>query len=206
MIYALIVGLLAALAGGIAGMKYAKIGPFKPKLDELEDFYDHPQWPPDPIPPPQDPVPAPIQPPAPISPNKPNMPEVLQWDTPKAAYHSTRVLCDEMGATYEQKNRICGMVYQESRFLKGAIGKPNKNGTRDYGIAQFNNGTLRGVPLWIGKGATFASTDEVLNNPEKCMRVMIRTCLAGHWSWWMSFSEGTYEQWLAPSSPMWTLA
>ena len=132
--------------------------------------------------------------------------ETLVWGTPKAAYHSYRVLCDELGATFKQKEDLCAMVYQESEFKKGAIGKPNKNGTIDYGLCQFNNGTLKGVPLWIGKGATFKDVDEVLNNPEKCARVMIKTCLAGHWNWWCSFSSGAYKKHLSPSSKMRLLA
>src|ERR1035437_4232520 len=80
----------------------------------------------------------PSMPPTPIQPST-----VLSFVDAHHAYHSVRVLCDELGATLDQKNKICGMVYQESRFLKGAIGKPNQNGTIDYGIAQFNNGSIR---------------------------------------------------------------
>lgn len=129
--------------------------------------------------------------------------ETLIWDTPKQAYHSYRVLCDELGATFEQKEKLCAMVYQESEFKRGVVGKLNKNGTRDYGLCQFNNGTIKGVPLWIGEGATFSSIEEVLNNPEKCARVMIKTCInEGHWNWWCSYSSGEYKKHLSPTSEM----
>ena len=84
------------------------------------------------------------------------------------------------------------------------IGKPNKNGTRDYGICQFNDGkNAKGVPFWIGKGAAFASVEEVLNNPEKCVRVMIKTYKAGHIGWW--YGHAGYSPEAAKASSMWKL-
>lgn len=192
---AFLVVLGAIISGGITALvRTYRFGPFIDKGGEIESF-------PEPL------QPQIVVPPQPaVSPSL-NVASTIgnDFSNPKAAYHSTRVICDEMGATIDQKNRICGIVYQESEFKKGAIGKPNKNGTIDYGIAQFNNGSIRGVPLWIGKGAAFASKDEVLNDPEKCIRLMIKTCLAGHWDWWSSYSSGAYEQWLKPGSPMWLL-
>lgn len=130
----------------------------------------------------------------------------LDFSTQKAAYHSTRVIADEMGLSLNEKNDFCAVIYQESRFRKGAVGKPNKNGTIDYGLCQFNDGkNSRGVPYWIGQGAAFSSIEEVLNNPEKCVRVAIRTVKAGHWDWWSSFKSGEYRHWLAENSPMWAL-
>lgn len=128
------------------------------------------------------------------------------WNTPEHAYHNTRVIADQMGMTLEQKNQLCECIYQESGFHIGAIGKPNHNGTIDYGLCQYNNGKIRGTALWIGLGAEFANIEEVLTNPEKNVRVMIRTVLAGHWNWWSSYSTGTYKQWAAANSPMWALA
>lgn len=150
-------------------------------------------------------VPSPIIPNAiPNTPPEPNL-ELLEWSTPRQAFHSTRVLCDEMGLTYEQKNEICYTIYRESEFNIKAIGKPNNNGTRDYGICQFNDGkNAKGIPFWIGKGATFASIDEVLNNPEKCVRVMIQTYKAGHIEWW--YGHDGYSVEAARTSPMWKLA
>lgn len=123
--------------------------------------------------------------------------ETYLWDTPAHARHSVRVLCDEASMSVAQKNILCACVQQESQFNPKAIGKPNTNGTIDYGICQFNNGkNAEGVPLWIGPGADFASVDEVLNNPEKCVRVMIREFKAGHQNWWSSYKTGAYKKWL----------
>lgn len=132
-------------------------------------------------------------------------PPYLLWETPKQAFHSTRVVCDEMGLDYDQKNEICFTIYGESEFHAKAIGKPNKNGTKDYGLCQYNDGkNAKGIPFWIGKGATFASIDEVLNNPEKCVRVMIQTYKAGNIGWWYGHRGYTLEK--AKTSPMWKLA
>lgn len=134
----------------------------------------------------------------------PSEPPKLLWDTPKQAWHSVRVICDEMRLTYDQKNEICYTIWGESNFNIKAIGKPNKNGTRDYGLCQYNNGTnAKGVPFWIGEGATFASVEEVMSNPEKCVRVMIKTYLAGNIRWW--YGHQGYSKDAVDKSPMWAL-
>lgn len=106
--------------------------------------------------------------------------------------HNIRVLCDLAGLTVYAKNVITACIEQESDFDPHAVGKPNANGTIDYGICQFNNGELHGVPLWIGPGAAFASTQEVLDNPQKCVELMIQEYKAGHINWWSSYSTGAY--------------
>ena len=132
------------------------------------------------------------------------VPPTLLWDTPKHAWKSVRMICDDMGLTYDQKNEICYTIWGESGFNIKAVGKQNKNGTKDFGICQYNNGTnAKGVPFWIGEGATFASVDEVLNNPEKCVRVMIKTYLAGNIRWW--YGHEGYSLTAVEKSPMWQL-
>jgi hypothetical protein len=106
--------------------------------------------------------------------------------------HNVRVLCDLAGLTVYAKNVITACIEQESDFYSLAVGQPNANGTIDYGICQFNNGELHGVPLWIGPGAAFASTQEVLDNPQKCVELMIQEYKAGHINWWASYSTGAY--------------
>ena len=119
------------------------------------------------------------------------------WDNPVNAKHSVRVLCDEMGLSVNDKNILDACIHQESDYNPKAIGKTNSNGTIDYGICQFNNGkNAYGVPYWIGQGAYFSSTDEVLNNPEKCVREMIAQYKLGHISWWSSYSTGAYKKYL----------
>jgi len=138
-------------------------------------------------------------------------PTVYLWDTPLNARHSVRVLCDELGLPtdrtvnvdgkmYMPKDIICACIQQESRFDPKVIGEPNSNGTTDWGICQFNDGTylVNGVqePIWIGPGADFPDTQFVLDNPEKCVRVMIREYKAGHISKWSSYKFGAFKQWL----------
>ena len=102
-------------------------------------------------------------------------------------------------AMYEMINRVCkelapeltrdiqATIAGESGWNQWCENHNNKNGTADYGIAQFNDGKIKGVPMWIGNGATFRDKDEVLNNPKKCIRVMVQTFKEEHAKWWMAY-------------------
>lgn len=119
------------------------------------------------------------------------------WDTPRRAYHSTRVIGDEMRLSVAEKNLICACIYQESQFNIHAVGK-NKD-TTDWGIVQVND-------YWhIGKGKTFPSVEYVMANPEACVRWMILCYKQGALRLWVSYTSGAYKQWLATDSPMWLL-
>lgn len=121
----------------------------------------------------------------------------LFWDTPQNCRHSIRVMCDNTGLSVHDKEIITACIRQESNFNPKAVGVPNSNGTIDYGICQFNNGVNHnGTPFWIGPGADFPDTKYVLDNPDKCVSVMIREYKSGHIGWWSSFSTGAYKQWL----------
>ncbi len=106
--------------------------------------------------------------------------------------HNVRVKCDLAGLDLKGKNIITACIEQESDFYPLAEGKINLNGTHDWGICQFNDGHLHGVPLWIGSGAAFSSVQEVLSNPGKCVDVMIEEYKAGHIGWWSSYHTGAY--------------
>lgn len=152
---------------------------------------------------------TPSEPPktVPTSPVLPPVVETLVFDTPKQAYHSTRVICDEIGLTLEQKNTLCACVYQESGFLTNP--KPNQNidkktgkvWSTDYGIVQIND-------YWhIGKGKSFPSVQYVLDNPEKCIRWMAGIYKnTGNLNPWSSYASGAYKKHLSPGSKMWTLS
>ena len=114
----------------------------------------------------------------------------LLWDTKANTRHSVRVICDEEGLTVEQKNTLCATVGAESGWLPKAIGKPNSNGTRDWGICQINDA------LWIGKGKAFESTDYVLNIPEKCIRWMCHWWKKGKRNWWIAYKNSSYKAYL----------
>jgi hypothetical protein len=119
----------------------------------------------------------------------PKAPELL-WDTPKNARHSVRVICDQERLTYAQKDTLCATVGAESGWKPRAVGKPNSNGSRDWGICQINDS------LWIGVGKTYPSTDYVLNNPEKCIRWMCYWWKKGKMNWWIAFKNGSYKRFL----------
>lgn len=130
--------------------------------------------PPQPTPEPE--IPKPVE---------PEPPKYL-WDTFENARHSVRVLCDEAGLSVAEKNLICQIINCESGYKTNAIHK-NSNGTTDYGIIQANS-------FWyIGTGKPIASIDEALNNPEKCVRVMISQFKKGRIKDWVCFSSGKYK-------------
>lgn len=113
-----------------------------------------------------------------------------KWDTPADARHSTRVICDEMKLSLASKDIICAVIMGESEFNIKAVGKPNTNGTRDWGICQIND------HVWIGPGKLFASTDEVLSNPEKSVRFMIDAYKNGNIKWWCAYVNKSYLKFL----------
>lgn len=128
----------------------------------------------------------------------------LLFDTPAHAYHSTRVICDEMGLTYEQKNEICATIYGESEFNNKAVCRNRKaDGTissSDWGICQWND-------YWhCGEGKTFPSAEYVVANPEIAVRTMVKFYKRGQIDLWVAHKTGRYLQFLKPTSPMWTLA
>lgn len=124
----------------------------------------------------------------------------LLWDTRENVRHSIRVKCDNAGLTLHEKEIITACIRQESNFNPKAVGKQNSNGTTDYGLCQYNNGkNKKGVPYWIGPGAVFRDTEEVLNSPEKNVDVMIQYFKYGQISLWSSYSTGAYLKWMPPS-------
>ncbi len=112
------------------------------------------------------------------------------WDTPLDARHSVRLICDEEGLTVEQKNTLCATVGGESGWKPGAIGKPNTDGTRDYGICQIN------TRYWIGPGKLFPTTDYVLTHPEQCIRWMCKQWKMGYRNWWIAYKNNSYKAYL----------
>lgn len=126
-------------------------------------------------------------------------PAALLWDTPEHVRHSVRVMCDNANFWVKDKNDLTACVYQESQFDPEAKGKVNSDGTRDYGLCQYNTGkNAKGVPYWIGAGAAFASIEEVLSDPEKNVRIMISEWKSGEAGkrQWASYSTGAYRKWL----------
>jgi hypothetical protein len=175
------------------------IKPYPPTEDPLTPEPMPPQPPVEPnLPPPSPPQPEP-------TPVLPTAPEVLLWATPKQAWHSARVLCDRAGLSLKEKNDICGVIYQESRFV--ATATHNNGKTIDYGLCQFNNGkNKQGIPYWIGPGALFSSVQDVFNNSARQVNTMIGCYKRGEMDLWSSWKSGEYRQWLSIESRMWDLA
>lgn len=122
---------------------------------------------------------------------------VLEWDTEAKATHSARVIMDEYGLTWPEKGILCAIIKQESNWNPKAVSKPNTNGTQDYGLVQVNNGkNVQGVPYWIGPGAIFHDVAEVLDNPEKNVRMLVEQYKLGNLKYWSSYNSGAYKQWL----------
>ena len=119
---------------------------------------------------------------------------VYSWATKAEARHSCRTIMDEYNVPWGDKRLLCSIIERESNFDPKAVGKVNKNGTQDFGLLQYNNGkNKQGVPYWIGEGADFKDVDEVLNNPEKNVRIFIREFKKGNLKYWSSFVSGAYK-------------
>jgi hypothetical protein len=164
------------------------------------------------------PVPAePISMPMP-EPTLPPAPAPLLWDTPENARHSIRVICDEElpiertvlvdGLYYLPKDVITACIRQESRFRNlRADGTPtrlenlDKAGrvwSTDWGICQVNDYWHikgHGKPEWDVR-KEWESVEEVVANPEKVVRWMIRMYKAGQLGQWVSYSSGAYVRYL----------
>ena|SRR3990167_10836873 len=115
----------------------------------------------------------------------------LKWGTKEQARHSVRVLCDMEGLSVKDKNLITAVIDCESGFDTKAVNK-NKDGrgSIDYGIIQANS-------YWyIGKGKPIASVEEALNNPEKCVRVMIQQFKKGRLKDWVCYKSKAYQKYL----------
>lgn len=132
------------------------------------------------------------------------------WNDPRQAWHLTRVICDDVGLTYAQKNVLCACIYQESRFMnRHTDGRPMINENRkdgkvwstDWGICQVND-------YWnIGHGKPFPSVDYVMEHPAEVVEWMAQIMKStGKLQPWSSYTSGAYEQWLSTRSPMWALA
>lgn len=146
--------------------------------------------PPQPAPPllhvPQDePVVPPPPPPTPA-------PKYL-WNTRPACIHSVRVICDEMGLTWNQKAEICATIEAESNFDPKAKLQNKKNGkvwSTDWGICQVNDF------YHVGPGKAFASVQEILDYPERSVRFMCLCFKQGKIDLWTAHKNGSYKAFL----------
>ena len=118
----------------------------------------------------------------------------LLWDTPVNVRHSCRIVMDEFGLSKKEKDLLCAIIEAESRFNNKAICR-NKNSigkivSTDWGILQIND------YYHIGADKTFPSVDYVLNNPDACVRFMVKMFRAGKLKLWVAFLNGSYKKYL----------
>jgi hypothetical protein len=137
-------------------------------------------------------APQPTPQPEPVAqPSEPVTPVVAQnlllWDTFENRRHSVRVICDEEGLTWQQKQDLSATVHCESDYNPACVHPNIVNGkvsSTDYGIAQIND-------YWhIGPGKDFPSKEYVLENPEACIRWMCRQWKAGNARAWVCYLKG----------------
>ena len=109
-----------------------------------------------------------------------------------------RRVCKEEGLSDIRTNVLVATVWAESGMNPKAINK-NRNGSIDFGIAQFNDGppgVSSDKKWWIGSNADFTSPEEVLSDPEKCIRVMCREWKNGNADRWVAYKTAKYIHYL----------
>lgn len=115
-------------------------------------------------------------------PPPPAEPPKLRWDDIKEIQRSIFVVCKEEGLSDEIADRLIKTVKCESGFNIRAK-HANKDGSTDYGIAQFNN------KYWIGEGKPIPSVEVALNDPEFCIRLMARNFKKGNAFLWVCYKK-----------------
>ncbi len=141
--------------------------------------------------------PVPQQPQVELSPEPPVVEEEVQpayvflWNTKEHIRKSIRVICDEKGLNFEQKNTMCATIYGESEFVLTAR-NDNKNGfgkitSTDWGLCQWNS-------YWHGKEIT---PDEAVHNPEKAVRLMADYWKLNKRDLWIAYKSGRYKSFMA---------
>lgn len=134
-------------------------------------------------------APPPVSMPETTSPVPPAAPKYV-WDTRAKVIHSCRVIMDEYHIGWKDKATICSVIEGESNFNIHAINH-NTNGSIDYGLVQMNS------QYWIGPGKYFKDVDEVYTKPEKSVRFICESFLAGRIDRWYAYTNGSYKKFLA---------
>ncbi len=116
-------------------------------------------------------------------------PNLAKWSYPEGARHEIRVICDEMGLSYAEKNLLCAVIQAESQFDIIAIHK-DLNGSTDYSLCQYND------RYWIGEDKPFSSPQDVFNNPERQVRIMLNEYKKGNLKWRVAYKTGLYKKYL----------
>lgn len=119
------------------------------------------------------------------------------WSIPSCAHHNVRVICDQEGLNWSEKQELTACVMQESEF---DINAKNYNyafdketgekhlASTDYGICQWND-------YYHGKEIT---PNEAQYHPEKAVRLMCAYWKRGEAAkrQWISYKSGAYRKFL----------
>ncbi len=110
------------------------------------------------------------------------------WDTKEKARKSVRMICDEEGLSLKDKNLITAVIDCESGFNPKAVNQ-NSDARKsvDYGIAQLNS-------YWYIEKMKLVTKDQALNDPEFCIRLVIKRFKAGFLKDWVCYSKGYYKK------------
>lgn len=143
---------------------------------------------------PTPPTPAPAPEPEPVTPTPVPPPD-------ESLQAMARRVCIEEGIGLNTMADILATIHAESGWNPRALGRNRKNGkilSSDWGLCQFNDAKnpKTGVPYWIGPGAAFVSTEEVLSNPEKNVHVMCQAWKRGRRNDWKAYALGHYKKYL----------
>ena len=132
----------------------------------------------------------PIVEPTPEPPIEPPKESKYKWGTKEEARHSVRVICDEEGLNWNEKQLISAVINCESGYdTKAKHENKDSQGkvlSTDWGICQYND------YYYIGPSKPIASVEEALNNPEKCVRVMISQSRKGRLRDWVCYKSEKY--------------
>lgn len=115
------------------------------------------------------------------------------WDSPEASKHSFRVICDEEGLNWGEKNLLCAVLMAESGFKMSAVNE-NRNAkgevtSRDWGIYQFND-------YWYIEKMHLITIEQAKNDPEFGARLFIKRYKAGFLKDWVGYISGAYKLYL----------
>lgn len=125
--------------------------------------------------------------------------QTMLWDTPAHCRRNVRVIADEMGLTWNQKNTLCATIHGESNWNTKAI---CINRRKDGSVASTDRGLCQWNDYYHGSEIT---PDEAINNPEKAVRIMCSYWKAGLQNQWVAYLNKSYLKYLPmeslPSTP-----
>jgi len=162
-------------------------------------------------------LPRPEVPPEPLKPAEaiiatiPTVPEsevMLPWNMndklSHANFHNVRVICDQEGLTFKEKEELCGTIWGESDFYVHAkcenyafhtVRDPKTGATH---LERYLASTDHGICQWNDKWHPEITPKDAEFNPEKAVRLMAKAWKRGESTkkQWIAYKGGRYKQFL----------